>query len=108
VTSQAQDPGRPGPLRAVLEALRDGAPTLEAVRTRTGLDRGIVDAAVSHLVRSGHVAATRLTLGCSSGCGGCPSRSGCAGGPGAGAAEPNEAPVRTAGGRPQLLALRVR
>ena len=34
-----------GPLRAVLAALQDGAPSLQAVCTRTALDRDVVDAA---------------------------------------------------------------
>ncbi|MBT8226575.1 MAG: hypothetical protein HKP61_18020 [Dactylosporangium sp.] len=64
------------PLRTVLRALEDGAPTLHAVRARTGLDETVVGAAIDLLVRTGHVGAERIMLGCSGDCGGCPAASG--------------------------------
>ncbi|MEJ2578107.1 MAG: hypothetical protein P8Z68_03310 [Kineosporiaceae bacterium] len=64
--------GPGGPLRAVLAAVDDGAGTLAELARRTGLDRTVVDAAVHHLQRSGHLDATVLAAGCpTGGCGGC-------------------------------------
>ena len=64
-----------GPLRAVLAAFDDGAGTLEGVSRTTGLDPQVVEAAVEHLIRSGHLSAQRLSFGCPApgggGCGGC-------------------------------------
>jgi hypothetical protein len=64
---------RRAPLRAVLDALGSGAPTLAAVSHRTGLDATFVSAAVDQLVRTGHVVATEVPLGCSA----CPASGGC-------------------------------
>jgi hypothetical protein len=63
------------PLRAVLAELSAGAPTLDDVARRTGLDRGIVVAAVDQLVRLGRVRVSTFSAACpdtGSGCGGCP------------------------------------
>ena len=91
-----------GPLRAVLAALQDGAPSLQAVCTRTALDRDVVEAAVDHLVRIGRVSAKELAIGCpGGGCGSC--ASGVDDAPGCGAHAPT--PSRTG---PVLVALSVR
>lgn len=70
------------PLRAVLDQFRAGAGSLDEVARRSGLRRDLVDAAVDHLVRTGHLRAEALTAGCpDGGCGSCPSagdRSACA------------------------------
>lgn len=64
--------GRGGPLRAVLAAIDAGAADLGELATRTGLDRGVVSAAVAHLVRTGHLRTEQLTAGCpAGGCGTC-------------------------------------
>jgi hypothetical protein len=87
-----------GPLSAVLAELTAGAPTLDDVARRTGLDRDVVGAAVDQLVRLGRVTSSTLATGCpDTGCGGCPT-SGCGS---RGAAAP-------AGRRPVLVALSVR
>lgn len=89
----------PGPLRAVLAAFDTGAGTLHEVAVRTGLDPDVVRAAVDHLVRTGHLAAQQLAVGCpSGGCSSC--ASGVDAAPGCGAAGP--APGRTG---PVLVAL---
>ena len=63
-----------GPLRAVLAILDAGAPSVAEVAARTGLDREVVAAVVSHLARTGHLRAEYLAVGCpTSGCGSCPS-----------------------------------
>lgn len=60
------------PLHAVLDAVRSGAGTLDAVAARTGLSRDVVDGAVNHLVRVGRLSAETLSFGCpGSGCGSC-------------------------------------
>jgi hypothetical protein len=60
------------PLRAVLAELSAGAHTLDDVARRTGLDRGLVAAAVEQLVRLGRVDSSTLSTGCpDSGCGTC-------------------------------------
>lgn len=65
-------PGRGGPLRAVLAALEAGAADPGEVAARTGLDRGVVSAAVAHLVRSGHLRTEQLAPGCpAAGCASC-------------------------------------
>jgi hypothetical protein len=88
-----------GPLAAVLAELRAGAPTLDDVARRTGLDRDVVGAAVDHLVRLGRVSADTLSSACpDGGCGGCPATSSCAS---------HGAPA-PAGRRPVLVALSVR
>lgn len=72
-----------GPLSDVLAALQGGATSLTEVASVTGLSRGVVDAAVDHLVRLGRIDAKELSMGCpASGCGGCASgtadgRAGC-------------------------------
>jgi hypothetical protein len=77
-----------GPLRAVLSALEDGAPSLQDVCVRTRLDREVVDAAVEHLIRMGRVSAHQLAIGCpGGGCGSC--ASGVEGSPGCGAQGPS-------------------
>ena len=69
--------GAPGPLRAVLDAVAAGAGDLGTVAARTGLDRGVVSAAVAHLVRSGNLRAERLRVGCPpSGCFSCDGHAG--------------------------------
>lgn len=61
-----------GPLHAVLTALEDGAGSLDEVRTKTGLPRDMVDAAVAHLVRIGRLSTESLAFGCpAAGCGSC-------------------------------------
>jgi hypothetical protein len=61
-----------GPLRAVLAALGAGAADLGEVSARTGLDRGVVSAAVAHLVRTGYLRTEQLAAGCPpTGCGSC-------------------------------------
>jgi hypothetical protein len=92
-------PGISSPLRAVLAELTAGAPTLEEVARRTGLDREIVSAAVAHLVRIGRVSSSTLATACpDGGCGGCGASSSCAS---SGAPAP-------AGDRPVLVTLSVR
>jgi hypothetical protein len=60
------------PLRAVLAELTAGAPSLDEVARRTGLDRDVVRAAVDQLVRLGRVRADTLSTSCpDTGCGGC-------------------------------------
>lgn len=67
--------GARGPLRAVLDAVGAGAGDLATVAARTGLDAGLVSAAVAQLLRSGHLRAQQLAAGCpASGCGSCGSR----------------------------------
>lgn len=91
-----------GPLRAVLTALQDGAPSLQDVSARTGLDRDVVQAAVDHLVRMGRVSASELAMGCpGGGCGSC--ASGVDDAPGCGADAASQ--VRSG---PVLVALSVR
>jgi hypothetical protein len=83
---------------AVLAELEAGAPTLDDVARRTGLDRGLVAAVVDQLVRLGRVSASPLSSACpASGCGGC-AASGCG-------AHGTPAPQ---GHRPVLVALSVR
>lgn len=75
------------PLRAVLDALTAGEPTLDAVARRTGLPGDVVRAAVDQLIRLGRVETSSLSLGCApgpdgGGCGSCPSGGDPAGGGG--------------------------
>lgn len=64
----------PGPLSAVLAALREGATSLDEVARGTGLARDTVSAAVDHLVRLGRIEASELAVGCpTGGCGSCAS-----------------------------------
>jgi hypothetical protein len=56
----------------VLDAVGAGAGDLASVAARTGLDRGLVSAAVAQLLRSGHLRAEQLAAGCpASGCSSC-------------------------------------
>lgn len=75
------------PLRSVLDALEQGAPTVAAVRARTGLDATVVDAVMDHLVRTGRVGTSRFVLGCPGSCGACPA-AGAAGDCGGGTPRP--------------------
>jgi hypothetical protein len=62
-----------GPLQQVLEQITVGAPTVAEITRRTGLRPAIVHAAIDHLVRTGRIDSTELSLGCpTGGCGGCP------------------------------------
>jgi hypothetical protein len=89
----------PSPLRAVLAELEAGAPTLDEVARRTGLDRDVVGAAVDHLVRLGRVSSSTLSTSCpDDGCGACPAGNGC---------DAQGAPAPS-GRRPVLVALSVR
>lgn len=68
-----------GPLHQVLTEVTAGTPTLADISRRTGLSDDVVRAAVDHLVRTGRITTTELSLGCpDTGCGTCPSSSGCA------------------------------
>ena len=61
------------PQQSVLDAFDDGATTLDDVARRVGLSRDVVDAVVEYLLRTGRLAAERLTAGCpDGGCGACP------------------------------------
>lgn len=80
----------PGPLRQVLDAFSDGVHSVDEIVQRTGLSRGVVDASIDHLVRSGRLEARQLTVGCpDGGCGSCASGT-AAGAPGCGAAAPSQ------------------
>lgn len=64
------------PLTAVLRAFESGASTLAQVQVATGLDAGVVRAAVDHLTRLGRIESHELRFGCpETGCGSCPSAS---------------------------------
>jgi hypothetical protein len=77
MTSGTTSTGRGGPLRAVLAALDAGAADPGEVASRTGLDRGVVAAAVAHLIRTGHLRTEQLASGCpQGGCGTCGSHTG--------------------------------
>jgi hypothetical protein len=67
-------------LDQVLREVVAGTPTVAAIATRTGLDRGVVGLALDRLVASGRLGAEPLAAGCpSGGCGTCPAAgSGCA------------------------------
>lgn len=83
-------PAAAAPLRAVRTAIEQGAGSLRQITAVTGLDPGVVDAAVDHLVRSGILSASTLSVGCpDGGCGTCASGHGEA--PGCGAASPTSA-----------------
>ena len=95
----APSPAPASPLRAVLAELDAGAPTLDEVARRTGLDRDVVAAAVEQLVRLRRVTASALSTSCpDGGCGPCPAGSGC---------DARGAPAPS-GRRPVLVALSVR
>lgn len=86
------------PLSAVLAELSAGAPTLDEVARRTGLDRDVVGAVVEQLVRLGRVSASTLSTSCpDAGCGGC-----------AAAVCDSRGTPAPAGRRPVLVALSVR
>jgi hypothetical protein len=97
--------GARGPLRAVLDAVGAGAGDQASVAARTGLDPGLVSAAVAQLLRSGHLRAEQLATGCpASGCGSCGSgadlaASGCATVHGAGRDGAGRGPVLITLGR---------
>jgi hypothetical protein len=66
------------PVRAVLDQIGAGTPTLAEIARNTGLDESLVRAAVDHLVRTGRVAADRLPIGCPpGGCGSCGAADAC-------------------------------
>lgn len=61
-----------GPLSAILTAVDSGARSLLQISRATGLDRGLVEAGVDHLVSTGRLRAEPLASGCPAGaCGGC-------------------------------------
>jgi len=63
-----------GPLSRVAAALEHGATSRADLARLTGLDPDVVDGALDHLIRTGHIEATQLGGGCpAGGCGGCPS-----------------------------------
>lgn len=64
------------PLRSVLNAIEAGASTTQEIRSRTGLDPAVVDAAIGHLLRTGHLGSTSITLACGGGCSACPASAG--------------------------------
>jgi len=107
---------RDRPVQAVLDELAAGAPTTAEVARRTGLDAEVVSAVITHLVRTGRVAARTLVAGCpDGGCGSCPQSSGPDGSGCAAGATSAEEPsgtgaTATSVGRrgPVLVALRVR
>ncbi len=88
-----------GPLTQVLDAFEQGASSLADIASRTGLNAGMVEASVDHLVRLGRVEAKEMAMGCpSGGCGTCASASP-EGTPGCGASAPSpsrEGPVLVA------------
>ncbi|MHB1008713.1 MAG: hypothetical protein ACYC1E_05575 [Propionibacteriaceae bacterium] len=68
-----------GPLHQVLAEVSAGTPTVAEIIRRTGLSDDVVRAALDHLVLSGRITSTKLSLGCpTTGCGTCPSAGGCA------------------------------
>jgi hypothetical protein len=96
--SAAVSPAAVSPLRAVLAQLSAGAHTLDDVARRTGLDRGLVVAAVEQLVRLGRVDSSTLSTSCpDAGCGTC-SASSCG----------SRGTLAPSGRRPVLVALSVR
>jgi hypothetical protein len=69
---------RLGPVRAVLDQIGAGTPTLAEIARNTGLDESLVRAAVDHLIRTGRIDSNRLPIGCPpGGCGGCAVASDC-------------------------------
>lgn len=62
----------PGPLSRVVAALEAGGRTRADIAVASGLDREVVDTALDHLVRMGHITMDPLSGGCpAAGCGGC-------------------------------------
>lgn len=97
------------PLRSVLNAIEAGASTTQEIRSRTGLDPAVVDAAIGHLLRTGHLGSTSITLACGGSCSACPTSAGEAScvsqalpADGRRAAGPGHPGQRPAGGRPLL------
>lgn len=64
-------PGAARPLRAVLDALEQGAVSVAELSVATGLSRDLVRDAIDHLVRLGRLTVKALPAGCPSGGGGC-------------------------------------
>ncbi len=63
-----------GPLSAVLRAFDEGVHSLDEVAGRCDLSPEVVRACVDHLVRTGHLEAGELAVGCPpGGCGSCAS-----------------------------------
>lgn len=89
-----------GPLSLVLAEITAGTPTVADMIRNTGLPDEVVRAALDHLVRSGRVTASELSIGCpSGGCGTCGSA--LDGAPGCG----RTAPDPVSGRRPGLVTL---
>ena len=85
-----------GPLSLVLAELAAGTPTVAEMSRHSGLAESVVRAAVDHLLRSGRVESSELSIGCPpSGCGGCAAAS----------ADGCHAPTPVAGRRPGLVTL---
>lgn len=61
------------PMRAVLDAIADGASSSPEVSAATQLDIGVVRAAMDQLVRLGRLEVTVLGRCSTGGCGTCPS-----------------------------------
>lgn len=67
------------PLQVVLSQIEAGTPTVAEIARRTDLPDEMVRAAIDHLVRSGRLTSSELSVGCpTGGCGTCPSSGGCA------------------------------
>lgn len=61
-----------GPLRAVLDAIDDGALTAYDIRRRTGLPDETIRTALEQLQRMGRLTAEQVEVGCPpAGCGSC-------------------------------------
>lgn len=61
-----------GPLRAVVAAIDSGAGSVEDVVRRTGLDRELVNLAISRLIALGRLQVSASPAGCAFGnCGSC-------------------------------------
>jgi hypothetical protein len=76
------------PLRALLEQVEHGTPTVSEMARNTGIGEDLVRAGLAHLLRTGRLQAQELPIGCPpGGCGACV------------AAESCEAPVESGGRR---------
>lgn len=74
-----------GMLQQVLDAVEAGARGRSDIAARTGLDIGLVEAALFQLERMGRLQREELGSACpSGGCGACPSSDACVGTPGRG------------------------
>ncbi len=87
------------PSRSVLTLIEEGASSIGEIARRSGLDRGVVDMAVSRLVAQGYLQAAPLTTTCpDGGCSACPSGDGnspgCGGTPASGPVVITLGPVR--------------